>query len=43
VLLETLLPDSSGSPRTLASAIKTELDAANCTFKYERYEDNRAV
>lgn len=43
VLYETLLPDSSGSPRTLAAAVKTELDAAGCTFKYERYEDNRAL
>lgn len=42
VLYEALLPDSSGSPKELAAAVKTELDTARCTFKYERYEDNRA-
>jgi hypothetical protein len=43
VIYEALLPDSSGSPKVLAAAIKTELAAADCTFKWERYEDNRAV
>ena len=43
VVYEALLPDAAGSPRVLADAIKTELDTARCTFKYERYEDNRGV
>lgn len=38
---EALLPDSTGSPKTLAAAIKTELSTAGCTFKYRTYEDNR--
>lgn len=41
VVYEALLPDSSGSPRVLLAAMKTELDAAGCSFKYEKYEDNR--
>lgn len=43
VIYEALLPDSSGSPKVLAAAIKTELGASACTFKFERYEDNRAL
>lgn len=43
VIYEALLPDSSGAPKVLAAAIKTELDAAACTFQFERYEDNRAL
>jgi len=42
VVYETLLPDSTGSPKTLPAAFKTELAAAGCTFKYEAYSDNRA-
>jgi hypothetical protein len=42
VVYETLLPDSAGSPKVLAGAIKTELAAAGCTFKFQQYADNRA-
>lgn len=41
VVYEALLPDSTGSPKTLAAAIKTELTNAGCTFKWRVYEDNR--
>lgn len=41
VLYETLMPDATGTPKTIAAAIKTELTAAGCTFKFVRYEDNR--
>jgi hypothetical protein len=42
VVFENLLPDAAGGPpKTLAAAIKNELDASRCTFKYETYEDNR--
>lgn len=43
VIYEALLPDSAGSPKVLAAALKTEMAAAGCTFKFERYEDNRAL
>lgn len=43
VIYEALLPDSSGSPKVLAAAIKTELGTAGCTFKWELYTDNRAL
>jgi hypothetical protein len=39
---EALLPDASGDPRVLASAIKTELATAGCTFQYEVYADDTA-
>lgn len=42
VVYESLLPDAAGAPRVLAAAIKNELDAARCTFKYEAYSDNTA-
>ena len=43
VLFEALLPDSTGSPRTLPSAMKTELQAAGVStgFVFEKYEDVR--
>jgi hypothetical protein len=41
VVYEALLPDSTGSPKTLPAAMKTELNTAGCTFKYRTYEDNR--
>jgi hypothetical protein len=41
VVYEALLPDSTGSPKTLAAALKTELSSAGCTFKFRTYEDNR--
>lgn len=43
VVYEALLPDSSGSPKVLAAAIKTEFGTAGCTFKFELYTDNRAL
>jgi hypothetical protein len=42
VLLETLLPDASGTPKVLPAAYKSELAAAGCTFKYAAYADSRA-
>lgn len=42
VLYETLLPDAAGSPKTLPAAFKTELNAADCTFKFIPYADNTA-
>lgn len=42
VLIETLLPDATGTPKVLPSAYKTELTAAGCTFKYTAYADSRA-
>jgi hypothetical protein len=41
VVYENFLPTSSGSPKRLPAAVRTELDAAGCTFKWEYYEDNR--
>jgi hypothetical protein len=41
-LYENLLPDSTGGPpRALASALKTELTAAGCRFKFYTYQDDR--
>lgn len=41
-LYENLLPDASGGPpRVLASALKTELAAAGCRFKFYTYADSR--
>lgn len=42
VVYESLLPDAAGSPKTVAAALKTELKAADCTFKFIPYADNRA-
>lgn len=41
-IYEALLPQASGSPRVLATAIKTELATAGCTFKYLPYLDDSA-
>ena len=38
---EALLPQSTGSPRTLDSAIKTELNAAGTGFAFIKYADQR--
>ena len=40
---EALLPDASGSPRTLAAAIKTELNGAGTStgFSFHVWEDQR--
>lgn len=41
-IYENLLPDAAGGPpKVLLAAIKTELKAADCTFHFETYEDNR--
>jgi hypothetical protein len=39
---EALLPQASGSPRTIAQGIKDELVDAGCTFKFLKYADNTA-
>ena len=41
-LYENLLPDATGSPKVLASAIKTELAASGTGFSFEQSGDNRA-
>lgn len=41
VVYEALLPDATGSPKTLPAAYKTELSSAGCTFKFHNYADNR--
>ncbi len=38
---EALLPDAAGSPRVLASGIKTELNAAGTGFAFVLYADDR--
>lgn len=40
-LYEALLPDASGSPRVLAGAIKTELNASGTGFVFLTYSDQR--
>lgn len=42
VLFENLLPDATGTPKTLASAVKTELNSAGCRFTFEQYGDDRS-
>ncbi len=40
---ENLLPDSTGTPKVLPTAIKTALNTAGrTTFRFETYADNRA-
>ncbi len=40
---ENLLPDSTGTPKVLPTAIKTALNTAGrTTFRFETYGDNRA-
>lgn len=43
VLYENLLPDATGAPKVLATAVKTELNAAGTGFSFEQYSDTRAV
>lgn len=40
-VFETLLPDSTGNPRTLDANIKTELNAAGTGFAFLAYSDAR--
>lgn len=42
VFYENLLPDATGSPKTLPSAVKTELNANGTGFAFRAYSDNRA-
>lgn len=42
VLFENLLPDATGNPKTLATAVKTELNAAGTGFSFEPWGDTRA-
>lgn len=43
-LYENMLPDATGGPpKTLASQIKTELNAAGTGFSFETYADSRDV
>lgn len=40
-VFENLLPDATGSPKALPSAVKTELNAAGVgSFTFEQYNDN---
>lgn len=41
ILYENLLPDATGTPKTLSAAIKTELNAAGNGFAFEQYGDSR--
>jgi hypothetical protein len=41
VIFENLLPEASGSPKVLASAVKTELAAAGTGFAFQQYADSR--
>jgi hypothetical protein len=41
VVYENLLPDSTGAPKVLPAAFKTEMASAGCTFKFQQYADNR--
>lgn len=43
VIYENLLPDATGSPKTLPSAIKTELAANSTGFRFESYGDSRST
>lgn len=42
VLHENLLPDATGTPKTLPAAIKTELSAAGSGFAFLQYQDTRS-
>lgn len=42
VIYENLLPGATGSPRTLAAAVKTELNANGTGFAFQQYADSRA-
>lgn len=41
-LYENLLPGATGTPKTLASAVKTELLANGYAWSFEQYGDSRA-
>ena len=41
VFFENLLPDATGTPKTLASAIKTELNASGTGVAFRTYTDTR--
>lgn len=40
-LYENMLPDATGTPKTLAAAIKTELKNNGYAWSFETYSDNR--
>lgn len=40
-LYEALLPEAAGSPRVLAAAVKTELNAAGMGFDFQKWQDVR--
>ena len=40
VIYENHVPTATGTPKVIPSAIKTELAAADCTFKYRQYADD---
>ncbi len=42
VINENLLPDATGTPRVLASAVKTELTSAGTGWTWKQYSDGRA-
>ena len=42
VFYENLLPEATGSPAVLASAVKTELNANGSGFAFVQYADNRS-
>lgn len=41
VIFENLLPEASGSPKVLASAVKTELASAGMGWVFQQYADTR--
>lgn len=41
VIYENLLPEATGTPKVLASAVKTELAAAGTGFAFQQYADTR--
>lgn len=41
VLYENMLPEATGSPKVLATAVKTELNANGTGFAFEQYGDSR--
>jgi hypothetical protein len=41
VIFENLLPEATGTPKVLATAVKTELVAAGTGFAFQQYADSR--
>lgn len=41
VIYENLLPEATGTPKVLATAVKTELAAAGTGFSFQQYSDSR--